>query len=87
MMKKDKKFNYIDLFAGCGGLSDGFEQTGNYKPLACVEWDKAACATLAKRLKDKWSYTDAEQRVIRFDIQRTDELIEDGITILNMVHQ
>ena len=26
-------------------------------------------------LKEKWSMTDADQRVIRFDIQRTEELL------------
>ena len=46
----------IDLFAGCGGLMDGFEQSGKYRTLACVEWEKAPCNNLAKRLKDKWKY-------------------------------
>lgn len=66
--------NTIDLFAGCGGLMDGFEQTGKYRTLACVEWEKAPCENLAKRLKDKWGYSNAEKLVLRFDIQRTDEL-------------
>lgn len=74
-MAEKNKLNYIDLFAGCGGLSDGFEQTQDYNALACVEWDKAACATLAKRLNKKWDYKNAEDFVVRFDIQRTEELI------------
>lgn len=68
-------YTYIDLFAGCGGLSDGFEQTGLYEGIAHVEWDKSASRTLANRLKQKWSITDAEKRVLRFDVQRTNELI------------
>jgi DNA (cytosine-5)-methyltransferase 1 len=40
---------YIDLFAGAGGLSEGFIQAG-YKPLAHVEFDQAACFTLKTRL-------------------------------------
>lgn len=66
--------NTIDLFAGCGGLMDGFEQSGKYRTLACVEWEKAPCNNLAKRLKDKWKYKNADEMVMRFDIQRTDEL-------------
>lgn len=73
-MKNSKKFKSIDLFAGCGGLMDGFEQSGHYKTIAAVEWEKAPCRNLAIRLKSKWKYSDADQRVLRFDIQRTDEL-------------
>lgn len=68
------KIQTIDLFAGCGGLMDGFEQSGLYTTLACVEWEKAPCDNLKKRLSDKWHYKDANLRVLRFDIQRTDEL-------------
>jgi DNA (cytosine-5)-methyltransferase 1 len=68
-------FTYIDLFAGCGGLSDGFEATGQYKGLAHVEWDLKAAETLKRRLSSKWDITDAENRVLSFDIQRVDELI------------
>ena len=35
---------YLDLFAGAGGLSDGFPRAG-YEPVAHVEMDKAACFT------------------------------------------
>lgn len=64
----------IDLFAGCGGLSDGFEQSQHYDSVASVEWEKAPCLNLIERLKTKWNVKDAERRVLRFDIQRTDEL-------------
>jgi DNA (cytosine-5)-methyltransferase 1 len=67
--------NTIDLFAGCGGLTEGFKQNGNYNTIACVEWDKLPYSTLLHRFKTKWRYTDAEERVLRFDIQRTEELI------------
>ena len=36
---------------------------------------KHACDTLVNRLKNKYKYVDAENRVLHFDIQRTEELI------------
>lgn len=74
-MKRNKRINYLDLFAGCGGLTDGFEQTGRYNALACIEWNKSACETLSKRLFERWGYKNANKFVLKFDIQRTEELI------------
>ena len=42
------KLRFLDLFAGAGGLSEGFIQAG-YEPVAHVEMDKAACYTLRSR--------------------------------------
>jgi DNA (cytosine-5)-methyltransferase 1 len=52
--------NFIDLFAGAGGLSEGFIQAG-FKPIAHVEIEKSACNTLKTRaayhyLKTKGKY-------------------------------
>lgn len=71
-----EKIKTIDLFAGCGGLTEGFAQTGLYETQACVEWESAQCQNLTKRLLEKWKMDDAAQRVIRFDIQRTEELLD-----------
>lgn len=40
--------NFIDLFSGAGGLSEGFIRAG-FKPIAHVEIDKAACNTMKTR--------------------------------------
>ena len=91
------KHTFIDLFAGCGGLSEGFLQTGKYEGIAHIEWESSMVNTLRQRLIDRWEHTveDALKRVIKFDIQKTEELlhgrwnnetkfdITNGIIILN----
>ena len=68
------EFTIIDLFAGCGGLLDGFEANPHFKSLASVEWELSPCQTLRQRLRTKWRHGNADEEVIRFDIQRTKEL-------------
>lgn len=70
-----KKYHTIELFAGCGGLLEGFLQQGGFDTLACVEWETYPCETLVKRLSTKWRHKNAKNEVVRFDIQRTAELI------------
>jgi DNA (cytosine-5)-methyltransferase 1 len=78
MNLENKKITFIDLFAGCGGLSEGFLQTNKYEALAHVEWEMPMVSTLRNRLIEKWNHSEEEalKRVIHFDIQKTEELIE-----------
>jgi DNA (cytosine-5)-methyltransferase 1 len=77
---RQTKLTFIDLFAGCGGLSEGFLQTGNYEALAHVEWEEPMVNTLRNRLVKKWNHSEEEafKSVIHFDIQKTTELIYGG---------
>lgn len=42
---ENRQLNFIDLFAGAGGLSEGFFQAG-FNPIAHVEMNKSASKTL-----------------------------------------
>lgn len=68
------KYKFLDIFAGCGGLEDGFLQTEKYIDVAAVEWLKPQVNTLRNRLRNKWNISDSEKRVMHFDIQREQEL-------------
>ena len=72
-----RKLNAIDLFSGAGGLSEGFMETNKFKFLAHVEWEQPMVDTLRNNLVKRWGYSneEARKRVIRFDIQKTKELI------------
>lgn len=74
-----KKYTFIDLFAGCGGLSEGFYRQG-FKALAHVEIDHWACETLRTRMKH-YGYKDYDKAVIEQDITSEDILdkIEDVV--------
>lgn len=67
--------NTIELFSGCGGLTDGFKQSGHFNMLAGVEWDKNAIQALRNRLQHKWQYKNVNDIMLHFDIQRIHELL------------
>lgn len=71
-----RKYTFIDLFAGCGGLSEGFYKKG-YKALLHLEIDSACCKTLSSRM-NYYGYSKEEiaKSVMNDDITR-DGLLED----------
>lgn len=80
-MPKKKKYTFIDLFAGCGGLSEGFYRLG-FKALAHVEFDHACCETLRTRMK-YYGYNNFEKEVIEHDITSEDILDRIDIAVKN----
>lgn len=79
--------NYLDIFAGAGGLSEGFIRAG-YEPVAHIEMDKAACYTLKTRLAFKWlsdhqqeaTYTNYLEKKITILSQKQSVISNDSIT-------
>lgn len=68
------KYKMIGLFTGCGGLEEGFLQSGKFEEIAAIEWLQPQVKTLVQRLKTKWKINDADERVMCFDIRREQEL-------------
>lgn len=63
---------FIDLFSGCGGLSEGFMQEG-FEPLCHVDYDKPSCDTISNRLRFKGvSYEEIEKSVVCGDLTSSD---------------
>ena len=65
-----KKHTFIDLFAGCGGLSEGF-YSQNFKSLTHVEIDHYACESLKTRMKH-YGYSKKDTSVLEKDITDSD---------------
>lgn len=71
-----KSYTFIDLFAGCGGLSEGFYREG-FKALLHLEINEIACKTLKTRMK-YYGYPEdeIENSVMCDDITRDGLLID-----------
>lgn len=66
----NNKYTFIDLFAGCGGLSEGFYME-DFEALAHVEIDHVACKTLKTRMVH-YGYDNANESVLEEDITSPD---------------
>lgn len=74
----NKQFTFIDLFAGAGGLSEGFIRAG-FTPIAHIEMNQDACNTLKTRAA--FHYLKAEGKLsvyedyLKIKLKRQMELI------------
>jgi DNA (cytosine-5)-methyltransferase 1 len=88
-MKKDRilgknTIHFLDLFAGAGGLSEGFIRAG-FKPITHVEMNTAACYTLKTRMARHWLFGNAREETyfnyLRGNITRRElyDIVPEGI--------
>ena len=40
-----KKYRIVDLFSGCGGISEGFYRTGKVDIVGAIDFEQSACNT------------------------------------------
>src|SRR3954454_18403885 len=66
-------FRLMDLFAGAGGMTRGFVDTGLYEPVFAVEMDQHAAATYAANF--------GEEHVVAKKIEDVDEFPSADVVI------
>lgn len=59
------KLKLMDLFAGCGGMTLGFESTGKFRSVYAVEWDGDASETYSRNFGEH-VFTGPIEEVLRF---------------------
>lgn len=70
------KMNYIDLFAGAGGLSEGFIREG-FNPIAHVEMNKEAADTLKTRLA--FHYLNDNNKISKYHLYLKKKITRDDL--------
>lgn len=70
------KYKAIDLFCGCGGLSEGFLKTNKFEIPLHIDWDEAPLKAFKNRLKTKWGHKKPEDSILQFDLQEIDSLLK-----------
>lgn len=73
----DRKYRFIDLFAGAGGLSEGFAMNGKFLPIAHVEMNKDACDTLQTRTC--YYYLKENEKLTIYEKYQKDEVLKDEL--------
>lgn len=79
----ERKYTFIDLFAGAGGLSEGFIRAG-FEPIAHIEMDKYACDTLRTRAAFHYLNNNNQLNIYE-DYLRNKKEKEDGSKLWNQV--
>ena len=83
-----KHYKYLDLFAGAGGLSEGFFRAG-FEPVAHIEMDVAACFSLKTRAAFHWlekeNKLNVYHRYLAQEISRDEFYAEIPKAVLNSV--
>ena len=70
-----KKIKFIDLFAGCGGLTESFLKSKKYVPLKIIDDNKFCYLTTLKRL-EKFKFKNPEKIAELKDISSLDTINE-----------
>lgn len=82
-MKKEITHTFIDLFAGAGGLSEGFVRAG-FTPVAHIEMNRDACNTLKTRASFHYLENEGELSVYEEYLKNKKENT-DGSALWNQV--
>jgi DNA (cytosine-5)-methyltransferase 1 len=79
---KTKKYNILDLFAGCGGLSNGFEQTKRFNIVAANEfWEPAQDTYVKNHPQAKMIRGDVTEENIKEEIYKTFDKVECDVIV------
>lgn len=70
-----KPYRLLDLFAGCGGFTQGFVGTGRYTSIAAVELDPDAAATYRENFGDHVHQGDIQEWLAKGSIPTADVVI------------
>jgi DNA (cytosine-5)-methyltransferase 1 len=71
----NSKLGFVDLFAGCGGFSEGFMSEG-YNPLLHVDFDLPCCETIKNRLCAIDKSSTIHEKVLNGDLTKKSTINE-----------
>jgi site-specific DNA-cytosine methylase len=63
---EQQRYLLMDLFAGCGGMTRGFVDSGRFEPIFAAEADEDAAATYAANFGDDHVASKAIEEIPQF---------------------